>query len=331
MSAVLLALRNRPELRPGLIWLAVVVGPLAFLTVMVLPDVGSSQYIQQVTTGLSTGSLYGILALALVLIYRSTRIINFSQGEMAMFSVFLAWAFLQRAPYWFAFVGALAVSFIIGGALERLVVRRVERRDHLSAVMVTLGLFVVFNSLALWRWGATPKTFETPFGRGVAHFGDVVIAYHNMGVLAVSVGVMFLLYLLFERTKLGLALRATAFDQEASALMGIRVEWMLTLGWALAAMVGALAGMLVAPVIFLSPTMMFTVLIYAFAAAVLGGLDSPGGAIFGGLFLGVIENLAGAWSPVGSELKTVVAFVIIILVLLVRPVGLFGRRVQVRV
>lgn len=330
MNDTSVAARGRSALLTELPWLLAVLGPVAFLTLAVLPDVGRGQYIQQVIAGLSTGGLYGIAALALVLIYRSTRIINFAQGEMAMFSAFLAWAFLQRLPYLAAVSLSLGISFVAGGALERLVVRRVEKADHLRAVMVTLGLFVAFNSLALWRWGSTPKSFDTPFGHGVLRVGDVAIAHHNLGVLAVSLAVVTMLYLLFERTKLGLALRATAVDQEASAMMGIRVDRMLTLGWALAAVVGALAGILVAPVIFLSPTMMFNVLIYAFAAAVLGGLDSPHGAVLGGLYLGVVENLAGTWPPVGSELKTVVAFAVIISVLLVRPSGLFGREMRQR-
>ncbi len=323
--------RLRLALRGSAVWLAIVVTPLTFLTLVVLPDAGFNQYAQQVVAGMSTGALYGIVALAIVLIYRSTRLLNFAQGEMAMFSAFLAWSFHQRLPFSLAFVLALASGFVMGGALERLVVRRVERRGHLNAVMVTLGLFVAINSLALWQWGAEPKRLDSPFGNGVMRVGHVAIAHHNLGVLAVSLGVVLALYLLFERTKLGLAMRATAFDQEASALMGIRVERMLTLGWALAAAMGALAGILVAPVVFVSPSMMSSVLIYAFAAAVLGGLDSPGGAVFGGLFLGVVENLSGTWDPIGSELKMVAAFVSIVLVLLVRPTGLFGRHVQPRV
>lgn len=323
--------RLRRVLRGSAVWLAVVVTPFTFLTLVVLPDAGLNQYAQQVVAGLSTGALYGIVALAIVLIYRSTRLLNFAQGEMAMFSAYLAWSFQQRLPFSLAFVLALASGFVMGGALERLVVRRVERRGHLNAVMVTLGLFVAINSLALWQWGAEPKRLDSPFGNGVVRVGDVAIGHHNLGVLAVSLGVVLALYLLFERTKLGLAMRATAFDQEASALVGIRVERMLTLGWALAAAMGALAGILVAPVVFVSPSMMSSVLIYAFAAAVLGGLDSPGGAVFGGLFLGVVENLSGTWDPIGSELKMVAAFVSIVLVLLVRPTGLFGRHVQPRV
>jgi len=331
MQAMHALSRPRPALRASATWLAIVVTPFTFLTAMVLPDAGFSQYAQQVVAGLSTGALYGIVALAIVLIYRSTRLLNFAQGEMAMFSAFLAWSFHQRLPFSVALVLALAAGFVMGGALERLVVRRVERRGHLNAVMVTLGLFVAINSLALWQWGAEPKRLDSPFGNGVLRVGDVAIAHHNLGVLAVSLGVVLALYLLFERTKLGLAMRATAFDQEASALMGIRVDRMLTLGWALAAVMGALAGILVAPVVFVSPSMMSSVLIYAFAAAVLGGLDSPGGAVFGGLFLGVIENLSGTWEPIGSELKMVAALVSIVLVLLTRPTGLFGRHVQPRV
>jgi branched-chain amino acid transport system permease protein len=289
------------------------------------------RYVAQIIDGLSTGSLYGIMALALVLIFRSTDIINFAQGEMAMFTTFLAWSMLHWAPGWVAVLLALVISFALGALLEAVVVRRVEEGPLLNPVIVTLGLFVIFNSLALWRYGPIPKTFPSPFGNGTFQIGGVVIAHQSLGVLAVALLVALLLFLLFQYTNLGLALRATAQNRTAARLMGIRVGWMLTLGWGLSAAVGTVAGILVAPTLFVHPNMMLPVLTFAFAGAVLGGLDSPFGAIIGGMLVGVIENLAGTWEPVGSELKTVVAIALLVAILTLKPTGLFGKRVAKRV
>lgn len=289
------------------------------------------RYIAQIIDGLSTGSLYGIVALALVLIFRSTDVINFAQGEMAMFTTFLTWSMLHWAPGWLAVLIALAIAFAIGAALEAVVVRRVENGPLLNPVIVTLGLFTIFNSVALWQYGPIPKTFPTPFGNGTWKIGGVVVSHQSVGILAVALLVAFLLLLLFQYTNLGLALRATAQNRMAARLMGIRVPWMLTLGWALAAVVGTVAGLLVAPTLFVSPNMMQSVLIFAFAGAVLGGLDSPPGAIVGGMLVGVIENLAGTWDPIGSELKTVVAIALLVGILTLRPTGIFGRRAARRV
>jgi branched-chain amino acid transport system permease protein len=293
-----------------------------------------SLFAQQVISGIASGSLFAILALALVLIYRSTSVLNFAQGEMAMFTTFIAWTFMTRMDFWLAFFLGLLVAAAIGAALERLVLRPVEEAPVLNAVIVTLGLFTLFNGLALWIWGSQPKGFG-PFSifKGSPFCaGEVCIGRLNVGILVVAVIIMALLFVLFQRTRLGLAMRATAQNRIASRLVGIPVGRMLSIGWGLSAAVGAVAGVLVAQNLGLTNFTLFPVLLFAFAAAVLGGLDSPVGAVFGGLAIGVIKNLAGTYVPsdVGN-VDTALAFAVIVLVLMVRPTGLFGRRVVRRV
>jgi branched-chain amino acid transport system permease protein len=299
-----------------------------------------SQFIQTVATGLSMGSVYAVVALAIVLIYRSTGVMNFAQGEMAMFSTFIGWSMIVYFSawslpldmnYWLPFFLAVILAALLGAAVERVVLRPVEEAPVLNSVIVTLGLFTLFNSVAIWRYGGIAKPFPSPtFFQGSAlSVGPVVISRLNIGVFSMSVLIMLLLYLFLNYTKLGLAMRAAAENRMACRMVGIPANRMLTLGWAFAAAVGAMAGMLVAPIVFLSPNMMFATLIFAFAAAVLGGLQSLPGAIVGGLLLGIIQNMAGTY--IGSEIDITAAFFVIVLVLLVRPTGLLGRRVVRRV
>lgn len=292
------------------------------------------QFLQQVISGIASGSLFAILALAVVLIYRSTNVLNFAQGEMAMFTTFIAWSFMTRMDFWPAFFLALLVAAALGAVLERLILRRVEEAPVLNAVIVTLGLFTVFNSLALWRWGALPKGFGpfSVFKGAPLCAGDVCIGQLKVGILVVAVIIMVLMFLLFQRTRLGLAMRATAQNRTASRLVGIPVGQMLSIGWGLSAAVGAVAGVLVAQDSGLTTGTLMPILIFAFAAAVLGGLDSPVGAVVGGLTIGVVKNLAGTYVPsyVGNVDLTV-AFLVIVLVLMVRPTGLFGQRAIRRV
>lgn len=289
------------------------------------------QFIEQVASGLATGSVYAILALAIVLIYRSTGVVNFAQGEMAMFGTFIAWSFLTRMDFWPAFVLALIVSAFMGGALERIVLRPVEEAPVLNAVIVTLGLFMVFNSLALWEWGGIPKPFPSPavFDGAPLTLGPATVSRLKVGIFCTAALMMGLMFVFFNYTKVGLAMRATAQNRTAARLMGINTGAILTLAWALSAAMGGAAGMLVAPIIFLSPTMMFSTLIFAFTGAVLGGLDSPPGAIVGGLAVGVIQNLAGTY--ISSDVDITIAFAVIVAVLLVRPTGLFGQQAVRRV
>ena len=293
------------------------------------------QFIQQFATGLSTGSLYAILALSLVLIYRSTSVVNFAQGEMAMFTTYLAWSVLNGHAgalwFWVAFCATLLMAMIFGALTELVALRPVESGPVLNPIIVTLGLFTLFNSVALRIWQGEPKAFPSPaiFAGAPLRIGTAVISRPNVGVFCMALLIMGLIYVFFNRTKVGLAMRATAQNRVASQLVGIRVGRMLALGWALSATVGAVAGMLLAPTLFLSPGMMQGVLLFAFAAAVLGVLESPVGAIVGGLTVGVVQNMAGTY--IGSNIDITVAFFLIIGVLLVRPHGLFGRRVMQRV
>ncbi|HEX3467056.1 MAG TPA: branched-chain amino acid ABC transporter permease [Candidatus Elarobacter sp.] len=282
---------------------------------------------QQIVSGLATGSIFASVALALVLIYRAMGIINFAQGEMAMFTTYVAWQLVAvGVPIWGAFAITIAVAFIGGVALERIVIRPVERAPELTMVIVTLGLFITFNGLAGWLWGYIVKSFPTPFPTSPIQIGGIDFSAQDLGIIVVSLVTLGLITLFFQKTKLGLAMRAAALYPEQSRVLGIRVGWMLALGWGLAAVVGAVAGMMVAPVVFLDPNMMQSVIVYAFAAAVLGGIESPLGAVVGGLLLGVVLNLLGTYVEViGNELKLAAALAIIVVVLMVRPSGLFGR------
>ena len=293
-----------------------------------------ANFFQQVVSGLASGGIYGSLALALVLIYRATGIVNFAQGEMSTFSTFVCWALVRHHgfPYWGAFFATLAISFLGGVGLQRVVIRPVERRPVLTIVTVTIGLFLLINATVRWIWGTQPKTLPSPFPTRAVHVGGVAMSILDLGVIAVTIGTVLVLWAFFQFTKIGLALRASALNPEASRLVGVRVGWMLAIGWGLAAMLGAVAGILAAPSAFLEPTMMQAILIYAFAAAVLGGIDSPFGAIAGGLLLGVGLNLIGTYIDfVGADLRLPVTLLIILVVLLVRPAGLFGKPVTRRV
>jgi branched-chain amino acid transport system permease protein len=292
-----------------------------------------AEFLQQVVSGLASGAIFASLALALVLIYRATDVINFAQGEMATFSTYIAWSLMDHGlSYWPAFVLTLVLSFLGGAAIERTLIRPVEHRPEIAIVIVTIGLLIALNGLTGWIWGAEVKAFDSPFPNESWDVGGVVISQQDVGVLFVTLLTVAALWAFFRFTTLGLVMRAVANDKSASRLVGVRVGWMLALGWGLAAVLGAIAGMMAAPVLFLDPTMMLIVLIYAFAAAVLGGIDSPIGAIVGGLTLGVIINLLSAYVDfVGSELRLPTALFVLLVVLLIRPQGLFGHAAVRRV
>ena len=289
--------------------------------------------IQQVVSGLATGGIYASLALALVMIYQATDVVNFAQGEMAMFSTYLAWSMLQAGlPYWATFCATVVIAFVGGLLVERIVIRPVEGQPILTIVIVTLGLLVIFNSMAGWIYSYIQKPFPSPFPSTPIRIGNIVFGAHDLGAIGITLVVLTLLFLFFRFTTLGLAMRAAAQNPVSSRLCGIRVSWMLALGWGLASAFGAIAGMMVAPVVFLDPNMMSGIQLYAFAAATVGGFTSPMGAVVGGLLVGVTENLVGTYvSFIGTELKLTVALAMIIIVLLVRPTGLFGRTMVRRV
>ncbi len=283
-------------------------------------------FVQQVLAGLATGGIYACMALAVVMIYQAIDHLNFAQGEMAMFSTFMAWQLLQWGlPYWLAFLCTIGISFVAGILIERIVFKPIQNAPVLSHVVVFIALFAILNSLAGFIWDFTITEFPTPFGSSPL-FGSGLIGSHQAGMIAVTLVVLLFLYVFFRYTRVGLAMRAAAGNPESARLVGIRVGWMVALGWGMAAAIGAIAGMLIAPVVFLEPNMMLSILLYGFAGAVLGGLTSPGGAVIGGFALGVFENLAGTYIPVvGSELKHPIALVIIVAVLVLKPGGLFGR------
>ena len=292
-----------------------------------------SEVAQQIVSGLSTGAIFGSLALALVLIYRSTHIVNFAQGEMAMFTTYVAWELMHRGmSYWPAFALTLAIAFVGGVAVERVLIRPVENKPVLAIVIVTIGLLIALNGLAGWIWGAEVKAFDSPFPNNTWDIGGVAVSTQDVGVFCVCLVTVMLLWAFFRFTTLGLAMRSVAINPTAARLVGVRVGWMLALGWGLAAVLGAVSGMMAAPSAFLDPNIMLVILIYAFAAAVLGGIDSPVGAVVGGLLLGVILNLLGRYVDfIGSPLRLPSALAILLIVLVIRPQGLFGHATVRRV
>jgi branched-chain amino acid transport system permease protein len=282
--------------------------------------------IQQVAAGIANGAIYACLALALVMIFVSTDHINFAQGEMAMFSAYLCWQLLNWGlNFWVALAIVIVISFLIGLSIERVILRPLHTAPILSVVVVFIGLLTIFHSLAGAIWTHTIKAFPSPFP-DVAFAGSGYIGPHQLGMIAVVLLLLLALFAFFRFTPLGLAMRAAAQNPLSSRLAGIRVSWMLALGWGLAATFGAVAGLMVAPILTLDPNMMGGIQIYAFAAATLGGFTSPVGAVVGGFLVGIVENLVGTYvSFIGTELKLTVALAMIIVVLLVKPSGLFGR------
>ena len=279
--------------------------------------------------GLTEGAIYAAMALALVMIWRATRVVNFAQGAMAMFTTYLALFALERgAPYWVAFIVALLCGLLLGAVVERVLVRPVESAPPLNVVILTLGVLLVLEALAPMLFGGQIRSFPAAFSIVGMQVGSLAIPFSpfDLFTLGSVVGLMVILLLLFQKTDLGLRMRASAFNAEVSRLLGIRVGRMLTLGWALASLVGALAGVLIAPSILLYPTYMDQVLVFGFTGAILGGLDSPPGAVVGGLAMGFALSYVGGYF--GSDLETVGALVILIAVLMIRPRGLFAWQSQ---
>ena len=286
--------------------------------------------LHQVFSGLASGGIYAGLALAIVMIYQSTAHVNFAQGEMAMFSTYIAWELIEiGVPYWGAFVLTIIISFCAGVAIERLIIRPFQNLPVITIVIVFVGLLIIVNSMASWIFGTTLKTFPSPFPTH-ALWGNRYISNHELGAIGIVLIIVVILYVFFRHTPLGLAMRAAAENPVSSRLVGIRVGWMLALGWGLAAAIGSVSGMMVAPILYLDSGMMGGVLIYAFAGALLGGLDNPWGAALGGFIVGVMENVLGAY-VIGTQLKLSVALIVIVGVLLVRPSGMFGRTIVTRV
>jgi branched-chain amino acid transport system permease protein len=293
------------------------------------------RFLNLTLSGITQGMVFAAVALALVLIWRATRIVNFAQGAMLMVTTFLAWTVVQNdGSYWVALAVALVAGLALGALIERGVVRPVENKPPLNAVIVTLGLFVLLQAGAGMIWGGQPRSYAPEFSiepfRGFTLAGDQLqLSPADLFVIGAVTVVMVALLVLFRRTDVGLKLRAAAFAPEVSRLLGVRVGRMLTLGWALASLVGSLAGVLIAPAVFVGPTQFDAVLVFGFTAAVIGGLDSPAGAVIGGLLLGCALSYVSGY--ISSDILTLGAFAVLIAVLMVRPNGLFavttGRRV----
>ena len=287
------------------------------------------ELIQQVLGGIATGAIYACIALAVVMIYQAIDHFNFAQGEMAMFSAFLTWQMIDwGANYWVAFFVCIVISFIGGVAIERIVFAPLHNAPVFTHIVVFIALFQIFNAGAGFIWEFTIKEFPSPFPEKLP-FDTVLIGPHELGMTLITLIMLGLIFMFFRFTPIGLAMRASAASPESARLVGISVGWMVALGWGLAAAIGAVGGMMIAPVVYLEPNMMLGILLYGFAGAVVGGLTSPGGAVVGGFLMGVIEPLAGM--AIGSELKLTVALVVIVIILIFKPSGLFGRVVVQRV
>ncbi|MEQ6899510.1 branched-chain amino acid ABC transporter permease [Nocardioides sp. YIM 152588] len=290
------------------------------------------QLLTTTLSGITLGFVYAAFALALVMIWRSTRIVNFAQAPMAMLTTYVALTVIDAGySYWIGFAAALVAGFVLGAAVEWLVVRRVDSTVEINPVILTLGLFIVFHSVAALVFGSQFRSFPAPFGVRGFEVGDTTIALTGFGVFTILavLAVLGLLLLLFRFTDVGLRMRASAFNAEVSRLLGVRVGRMLSLGWALAALVGSLSGLLIAGGGLVHPSYMDPVVVYGFVAAVLGGLDSPMGAVAGGLLLGLCLSFVSGY--LGSELVAMAALLVLVAVLLVRPGGLFASTVQRRV
>jgi branched-chain amino acid transport system permease protein len=287
-------------------------------------------FIQQLVAGLTSGAIYACVALGLVMIFVSTDHINFAQGEMAMFATYLAWAMIDAGvPYWIAFIATILIAFSGGLFIQRVILKPLETAPVLSLVVCFIALLSFFNALAGMIWSFTIKQFPSPFPPRDL-FGNGLVSIQQIGVVAVTLIMLGILTVFFRYTTLGLAMRAAAQNPASARLMGVRVSWMLALGWGLAASIGAVAGMLVAPIVFLDPNMMTGILVYGFAGALVGGIGNPLGAVAGGFIVGVLENLVGSYI-IGNELKLTFALVVVVGVLLLKPAGIFGRVIVRRV
>jgi branched-chain amino acid transport system permease protein len=296
---------------------------------LVIGSLKSTLFAQLTVAGVASGVVYGSLALALVLIYRATEVINFAQGEMAMACVYVAYQLMQWGlSYWAAFFATLAFAFVFGVVTQQVFIRPVQQRSVIAVVIVTVGLFILIDGLVEWKWSANQRFMQAPFGNHVYRVGSVSIARQDIGTIVITIASVLVLWAFFRFTKVGLGMRAGALRPAAARLVGVRTNALLAVGWGLAAVLGAVAGLMTEPSQYvLQPTLMQPVLLYAFAAAVLGGLESPGGALVGGIALGIFLNLVGQyWTFVGSVLQLPVAFAALLVVLLIKPTGLFGHR-----
>jgi branched-chain amino acid transport system permease protein len=286
---------------------------------------------QLVVSGLAIGSIYALLALSLVLIDKATDVVNFAQGEMAMFGTFICYALLASAglPLSLVIASAVPIGALLGIVTERVAMRPIQGAPPVNALIATVALWIIFHHLAGWIWGYDPLPFPSPFSPDPINVLGARIAQNSLGIIAVSLLVMAMLYLFFEYTRTGIAMRAASMNRRAAQLMGINVGRVAMLAWGLATIISVVCGLLIAPLTFLDFEMMFTVLLKAFAGAILGGFSSLPGAVIGCMVLGVLENLFAAY--VSTAFKDTFGFGIILLVLMFRPQGMFTRQVARKV
>ena len=278
---------------------------------------------QQIVSGLATGSLYALTAIAVVVVFRNTRTINVAQGDFSMLAAFFAIFFLKSGLGYFATIAmTVASTILLGIVVERLVMRPIADSDWLTLFTATLGVYYIMHGVAGWIWGRDTKAFPVTFDPTPVHLFGTIVSEGHLINMAWATGIGILLYVFFKFTKQGIAMRAVTDDPETAKLMGIPVRFIVLLTWGMAGFLGAFAGILLAPILFVSPQMMDEVLIKGYVAAVFGGLYSIPGAIIGALMIGVAENLAGGY--LGSHFKTATAFVMIVALLALRPQGLFG-------
>ena len=283
--------------------------------------------LQIVASGLSSGSIYALVALALVITYKTTGVPNFAQGEMAMFSAFVAYVLIvdYNVGFVVAFGAALVFAFVLGIGFEGVFLRRTKNPTHLNLIIMTLGFQLALFGLAGWRWGADQRRFPFPVSANeVVHFGNVTVSTLSLATISIALVLMATVFAFFRFTKLGVAMQATQQDAMAARINGVPARAVVALTFGISSVIGAVAALLTAPLITLDPTLMWDPLLKGFAAAVLGGMNTPIGAVLGGYLLGIVENLFGAY--VSVEFKSAVAFLIIVIVLWFRPVGLFGRK-----
>jgi branched-chain amino acid transport system permease protein len=279
---------------------------------------------QQVMSGLATGSLYALTAVAVVVVFRNTRTINLAQGDFSMIGAFVALLLLKQFGFnYFVALGLTVLGVTMLGVLvERLVMRPIADSDWLTLFTATLGVYYIFHGLAGWLWGRDTKAFPVTFDPTPLHLFGTIVSEGHLINMAWASAIGLVLFLFFKFTKQGIAMRAVTDDAETARLMGIPVRFIVMLTWAMAGFLAAFAGILTAPILYVGPQMMDQVLIKGYVAAVFGGLYSIPGAVLGSLMIGVTENLAGAY--LGSQYKTATAFVMIVALLALRPKGLFG-------
>ena len=286
--------------------------------------------VQMIISGIALGAIYGLVALGIVLVHKATGILNFAHGEMVMVTTFVAFSLLGFGlPYWLAVLLTLIFAAVFGFMVETVLIRKLIGAPLLSTALVCLGLFLILGDVAVWIWGKDPYMFPSPFSEKPFIFGGVIVSPSDIGTIAVCAVLSLGLFLFFRLTKIGIAMQATMDNQTAARLMGIPVKRMFAISWMLATMVAAIAGLLIAPVIFLHFTFMQSILHFAFAAAVLGGINSLPGAMVGGVILGIVTNLVGIY--VSSELKEAMPFLIMLLILIVKPEGLLSKKTEKKV